>query len=101
MRAWLVEEPGAPEALELKTIDAPEPGPDEILVDLIFTAVGQEAPFEIAPISELITGLDSETLEDRRRQLLFEESLEPQLPENGVYALLLMAREEGLFDEDL
>ena len=75
--------------------------PDEILVDLIFTAVGQEAPFEIAPISELITGLDSETLEDRRRQLLFEESLEPQLPENGVYALLLMAREEGLFDEDL
>ena len=75
--------------------------PDEILVDLIFTAVAQEAPFEIAPISELITGLDSETLEDRRRQLLFEESLEPQLPENGVYALLLMAREEGLFDEDL
>lgn len=75
--------------------------PDEILVDLIFTAVAQEAPFEIAPISELITGLDSETLEDRRRQLLFEESLEPQLPESGVYALLLMAREEGLFDEDL
>ncbi len=89
------------------TIDLPDQtvfvdglDPDEILVDLIFTAVAQEAPFEIAPISELITGLDSETLEDRRRQLLFEESLEPQLPENGVYALLLMAREEGLFDED-
>jgi len=74
--------------------------PDEILVDLIFSAMNQEAPFEIAPITELITGLDSDALEDRRRQLLFEEGLEPQLPENGVYALLLMAQEEGLFDED-
>jgi hypothetical protein len=73
--------------------------PDEILVDLIFSAVRQEAPFEIAPISELITGLDSETLEDRRRQLLFDEGLEPQLPENGVYSLLLLAREEGYLDD--
>ena len=73
--------------------------PDEILVDLIFSAVRQEAPFEIAPISELITSLDSETLEDRRRQLLFDEGLEPQLPENGVYSLLLLAREEGYLDE--
>ena len=92
-----LEEQGLPD----QTVFVDGLDPDEILVDLIFTAVGQEAPFEIAPISELITGLDSETLEDRRRQLLFEESLEPQLPENGVYALLLMAREEGLFDEDL
>jgi len=74
--------------------------PDEILVDMIFSALNQEAPFEIAPISELITGASSEELEDRRRQLLFEESLEPQLPENGVYALLLMAQGEGLFDAD-
>ena len=73
--------------------------PDEILVDLIFSAVRQEAPFEIAPISELITGLDSETLEDRRRQLLFDEGLEPQLPENGVYSLLLLAREEGYLED--
>ena len=70
--------------------------PDEILIDLIFSAVRQEAPFEIAPISELITGLNSEALEDRRRQLLFDEGLEPQLPENGVYSLLLLAREEGI-----
>lgn len=34
MRAWLVEEPGAPEALELGTIEAPEPGPNEVLVDV-------------------------------------------------------------------
>jgi len=74
--------------------------PDEILVDLMFSAMDQEAPFEIAPITELIIGLSSDALEDRRRQLLFEESLEPQLPENGVYALLLMAQEEGLFEED-
>ncbi|GAA0851527.1 hypothetical protein GCM10009113_35790 [Marinobacter szutsaonensis] len=74
--------------------------PDEILVDLIFSAVGHEAPFEIAPISDLITGLDIESLEDRRHQLMIEEGLEPQLPENGVYALLLLAREEGYLDED-
>ena len=74
--------------------------PDEILIDKIFAAVGQDAPFEIAPISELITALDTDTLEDRRRQLMIDEGLEPQLPENGVYALLLLAREEGLMDPD-
>lgn len=73
--------------------------PDEILVDLIFSAVSQDAPFEVAPVSELISGLDSEAIEDRRRQLLFDEGLEPQLPENGVYALLLLAQEEGLLDD--
>ena len=50
-------------------------------------------------ISELITGLNSEALEDRRRQLLFDEGLEPQLPENGVYSLLLLAREEGYLED--
>ncbi len=74
--------------------------PDEVLVDLIFSAVRQEAPFEIAPITELIVNRDRETLEDRRRQLLFDEGLEPQLPENGVYALLLLAREEGYLDAE-
>ncbi|MBR9869656.1 MAG: hypothetical protein GYB26_00780 [Gammaproteobacteria bacterium] len=73
--------------------------PDETLVDLIFEAVKQEAPFEIAPIAELVTDLDAGTLEDRRRELMFEEGLEPQLPENGVYALLLIARESGLLDD--
>ncbi|MBZ2169968.1 hypothetical protein [Marinobacter sp. F4216] len=72
--------------------------PDEILIDKLFSAVGQEPPFEIAPIAELITGLDIDTLEDQRRQLMIDEGLEPQLPENGVYALLLLAREEGLLD---
>ena len=74
--------------------------PDEILIDKLFSAIGQDAPFEIAPITELITSLDSDTLEDRRRQLMIDEGLEPQLPENGVYALLLLAREEGLLDAD-
>ena len=41
MRAWLVEEPGAPEALELKTIDDPKPGPDEILVDVRAVGINQ------------------------------------------------------------
>jgi hypothetical protein len=72
--------------------------PDEILVDLIFTAVGMDAPFEIAGMEELVTSLPREALDDRRRQLLSDEGLEPQLPENGVYALLLIARDEGFFD---
>ena len=71
--------------------------PDEVLVDLIFTAVDSEAPFEIVSIDSLVTTLSREELDDRRRQLLADEGLEPQLPENGVYALLLIAREEGFF----
>lgn len=70
--------------------------PDEVLVDLIFDAVGMESPFELAPVSELITDVDPATLEDRRRDLMFSNGLDPQLPENGVYALLLLAQEEGL-----
>ncbi len=79
-----------------QTVYVDDLDPDELLVDLIFTAVGQEAPFEIAPLSDLLPGYDREILEDRRRQILFDEGLEPQLPENGVYALLRMAQEEGL-----
>jgi len=71
--------------------------PDEILIDLIFDAVDSEAPFEIVGIELLITSLSREALDDRRRQLLTDEGLQPQLPENGVYALLLIAREEGFF----
>jgi len=71
--------------------------PDEILIDLIFDAVDSEAPFEIVGIESLITSLSREALDDRRRKLLTDEGLQPQLPENGVYALLLIAREEGFF----
>ncbi|GAA3581275.1 hypothetical protein [Marinobacter xestospongiae] len=70
--------------------------PDDVLVDLIFSSVNLEAPFELAPVTDLITGLDRDTIEDRRRDLMFEQGLDPQLPENGVYALLLLARDEGL-----
>ncbi|SDX14179.1 hypothetical protein [Marinobacter mobilis] len=73
--------------------------PDEILVDRIFDAVDMESPFELATIAELIPDLDTHTLEDRRRELLFSNGLDPQLPENGVYALLLLAQEEGLTDQ--
>jgi hypothetical protein len=74
--------------------------PDEILIDRIFTAIGQDAPFEVAPITDLITGVDSETLEDERRAFLIEEGLEPQLPENGVYALLMLAQHYGVLGDD-
>lgn len=73
--------------------------PDETLVDLIFDAVGMPVPFEIAPLDDLMPGIDRDTLEDHRRNLMFEQGLEPQLPENGVYALLLLARQEGLIGE--
>ncbi|MFV8570836.1 hypothetical protein ACNQ6O_06450 [Marinobacter sp. SBS5] len=105
---FYLEEQGVPilelvrelhEDLPGQTIYVDGMDPDEILVDLIFEAVKQEAPFEIAPIADLVTDLDTGTLEDRRRELMFEEGLEPQLPENGVYALLLIARESGLLDD--
>ncbi|MFL1484132.1 hypothetical protein [Marinobacter sp. LN3S78] len=73
--------------------------PDETLVDLIFDAVDMPVPFEIAPLEDLMPGIDRDTLEDHRRNLMFEQGLEPQLPENGVYALLLLARQEGLIVE--
>ena len=73
--------------------------PDETLIDLIFDAVGMPVPFELAPLEELMPGMDRDTLEDHRRNLMFEQGLEPQLPENGVYALLLLAREEGLIED--
>lgn len=72
--------------------------PDEVLIDMIFDAVGDEPPFEIVGIESLITSLTREQLDDRRRQLLADEGLQPTLPENGVYALLLIAREEGFFN---
>lgn len=72
--------------------------PDEILIDKIFSAVDSDPPFEIASIESLVTSLTREDLDDRKRQLLSDEGLEPQLPENGVYALLLIAREEGFFN---
>lgn len=72
--------------------------PDETLIDLIFDAVGMDVPFEIAPVEELITSLDRAEIDDWRRSLMFEHGLEPQLPENGVYALLLLAQQEGLVE---
>jgi len=34
MKAWLVEQSGAPEALHLGELDTPKPGPQEVLVDI-------------------------------------------------------------------
>lgn len=86
------------EDLPDKTVYTDGLDPDETLVDLIFDAVRMPVPFELAPVEELIPGIDRDTLEDHRRDLMFEQSLEPQLPENGVYALLLLARQEGLVE---
>ncbi len=72
--------------------------PDETLIDLIFDAIDLPIPFELAPLQELIPGLDRDALEDHRRDLMFEQGLDPQLPENGVYALLLLAHQEGIIE---
>lgn len=72
--------------------------PDETLVDMIFDAVEMDAPFELARLEDLIPGLSRDDIEDSRRDILFEQGLEPQLPENGVYALLLLAYREGLVE---
>jgi len=72
--------------------------PDETLIDLIFDTIKVPVPFELAPLQELIPDMDRDALEDHRRDLMFEHGLEPQLPENGVYALLLLAHQEGIIE---
>lgn len=72
--------------------------PDEALIERIFDAVGMDIPFELAPVNELITALDQNSLEDERQALIFEHGLDPQLPESGVYVLLLLARQMGVIE---
>ncbi|MDX1588794.1 MAG: hypothetical protein R3296_07630 [Oleiphilaceae bacterium] len=72
-------------------------GPDEELRDLLFETLNHAANFEMAPISALLPQ-PSEELTDRYSQLMFDEGLDPRIAESGVYALLLLAREEGLLD---
>lgn len=73
--------------------------PDEALVEMIFTSVGMEQPFELALVSELLPELDRAAIEDARQTLIFQEGLDPQLPETGVYALLLLAQQAGLVEK--
>lgn len=70
--------------------------PDEAVLEWFFESLGRPLPFEVATVDQLIHHLDSDTLEDWRRELMITHGLEPQLPESGVYALLLLAREAGL-----
>ncbi|OEY67280.1 hypothetical protein [Marinobacter sp. X15-166B] len=84
------------EDLPDRTVYADGLDPDEILVDLIFDAVALDCPFEVAHVEELMPHLDRAELEDRRRDIMFSNGLDPQLPESGVYALLMLAQEEGL-----
>ncbi|BES71790.1 hypothetical protein RE428_28080 [Marinobacter nanhaiticus D15-8W] len=74
--------------------------PDEGLVDLLFDAIEMPVPFELATVDHLVKHLSRGELEDWRRELLFTHGLDPQLPESGVFALLMLARDEGLIPED-
>ncbi|WP_207308952.1 hypothetical protein [Marinobacter salicampi] len=74
--------------------------PDDALVEMIFESVGMEQPFELASVSSLLTHLDQSAIEDARQTLIFEEGLDPRLPETGVYALLLMAQQAGMVDPE-
>ncbi|WP_111496603.1 MULTISPECIES: hypothetical protein [Marinobacter] len=73
--------------------------PDEGLVDLLFDAIRQPVPFELATIDNLVKHVELDELEDWRRELLFTHGLEPQLPESGVFALLMLARDGGFIPE--
>ncbi|WP_404363351.1 hypothetical protein [Marinobacter sp.] len=72
--------------------------PDDELLEMIFDAVGMEQPFETAPVAELLTGVARSDIEDARQTLIFDEGLDPRLPETGVYALLLLAQQAGLVE---
>lgn len=104
---WYLREQGVPlielaralhEDLPDQTVYTDGLDPDETLVDLLFSAVAMEPPFELAPLDELIPGMNRDAIEDRRREILFEQGLDPQLPESGVYALLMLALQEGLIE---
>lgn len=106
---WYLREQGVPlielaralhEDLPDQTVFTDGLDPDETLVDLIFETLFMEAPFELAPLEELIPGLGRDAIEDSRRAILFEQGLEPQLPESGVYALLILAMQEGLIEQE-
>lgn len=74
--------------------------PDESLVDMLYQTVNQDPPFEVAPVSELFDGESPADLEEERRRILFEHQLDASQPENGVYALLMLARDKGLITEE-
>jgi hypothetical protein len=69
--------------------------PDDILVELLFSAFNQDPNFETAPMTALITSALAAELDDRRRELCQEHDLEPDLPESTVMSLLLLARDYG------
>lgn len=74
--------------------------PDEALVDTLYQTINQDTPFEVAPISELLSDESAADLEEERRRILYENQLDATQAENGVYALLLLARDKGLIDEE-
>ncbi|WP_148862489.1 hypothetical protein [Marinobacter fonticola] len=88
------------EDLSDKTIFVDGLDPDEGLVELLFEAMDMPVPFELATVDHLVKHLSRPELEDWRRELLFTHGLDPQLPESGVFALLMLAREEGLIPEE-
>lgn len=88
------------EDLSDKTVFVDGIDPDEGLVDLIFDALAMPVPFELATIDNLVKRLSAAEIEDWRREVLFTHGLDPQLPESGVYALLMLARDEGIIPED-
>lgn len=73
--------------------------PDDVLVELLFSAFGQDPNFEVAPIVNLISQSSTAELDDRRRELSQEHDLEPDLPESTVMSLLLLAQEYGEIPE--
>jgi len=86
------------EDLEETTVYTDGLDPDDELIEVLFETLNQGASFQVAPVAELLNHRDSAELTERYSDLILEEGLDPQIAESGVYALLLLAREEGLMD---
>lgn len=74
--------------------------PDEDLLDYLCDTLGKEPSFEVAPMDSLLSHLGFEAMADRYRELMAQQTLDPRVAENAVYAQLLLAREEGLIRRD-
>lgn len=72
--------------------------PDVELLEFLSQALGQQAAFELAPMTALLHHASFEDLADRYQEMIGREKLDPSVAENAVYAQLLLAREEGLMD---
>ncbi len=74
--------------------------PDEIWLDRLFEACGEEPGFELARIDDLFIGREYATLIDLRQEFVRLHNLDAQTPEHQVLSLLYLFQEIEGIDED-